>query len=133
MVNWDELCSVKVARFDDGHKQLFSIANRLHTAMLTGEGALSAPKIVQELVDHARGHFAAEEAAMEKTNYPELASHRRQHEEILEKLEQFQQEVAAGEAVSSVMVAEFIDERLMLHTRETDQKYSEHLNANGIF
>ncbi len=131
--NWDESCSVKIACFDDDHKQMFSIINRLHNAMLSSKGALVVPEIVTELIDHAQGHFSGEEAMMEKAKFPELASHRLEHEILLRQLEQFQQIIAAGKFVSSVTVAEFLDKSMMPHTKQTDQKYSEHLNANGIF
>ena len=128
-----EAYSVKVVRFDDDHKEMFSIMNGLHNAMSSGKGALVVRQIVAELVNHAKCHFSAEEEAMEKTKYPELTSHRLEHQEMLRQVEQFQQEIASGKFVSSVTVAEFLDKRLIAHTRKTDQKYSEHLNANGIF
>jgi len=133
MVSWDDLCSVKVVRFDDDHKQMFSIINRLHTAMSSGKGALVMQEVVTELAKHAKAHFLAEEETMEKTKYPELVSHRLEHHEMLSQVEQYQRQIATGKFVSSVTVAVFLDERLMAHTRGTDQKYAEHLNANGIF
>jgi hypothetical protein len=69
MVDWDESCSVKVVRFDDDHKQMFSLINKLHLAMLSGKGALAVQETVTHLSDHAQGHFAGEEALMEKTKF----------------------------------------------------------------
>jgi hemerythrin-like metal-binding protein len=132
MVEWDESCSVKVVRFDDDHKQMFSLINKLHAAMLRGKGALAVQETVAQITDHAQGHFSGEEAMMEKTKFPELASHRLEHQELVKRLEQFQRQIDMGNFVSSVRVAEFLDS-LMAHTKGTDQKYSEHLNANGIF
>lgn len=132
-VTWDELCSVNVARFDHDHKQMFSIINGLHNAMRSGKGALVVQQVITELAHHSQRHFSAEEALMEKTKYPELASHRLEHQELLGQLEQLQQEIADGPFVSSVTFPEFLDKCLVAHTKGTDQKYSEHLNANGIF
>jgi hemerythrin len=132
MVDWDESCSVKVKRFDDDHKQMFSLINKLHTAMLSGNGALVVQETVTQLTHHAQGHFSGEEAMMDKTKFSELAAHRLEHQELVKRLEQFQRQIEMGNFVSSVTVAEFLD-CLMAHTKGTDQKYSEHLNANGIF
>jgi hemerythrin len=130
----NEPYSVGVASLDDDHKQMFAIVSILHSAMSASNGARVAPKIVKDLAGHAQSHFSAEEALMEGTRYPELASHRREHEELLKKFEDFQRKIAAGTFVSSsVTVAEFVDKCLIPHTNKTDQKYSEHLNANGIF
>ena len=133
MVDWDESCSVKVVRFDDDHKQMFSLINKLHTAMLRGKGALAVQETVAQITNHAQGHFAGEEAMMEKTKFPELASHRLEHQEFVKRLEQFQRQIEMGNFVSSVTLADFLDKALMAHTKSTDQKYSQHLNANGIF
>ncbi len=69
---------------------------------------------------------------MEETKYPELAAHRQEHQEFARRLEQIQQDLAAGKFVSSVPVAAFLDEWFANHITQTDQKYSAHLNANGI-
>jgi hemerythrin len=130
---WVDSCSVKVAHFDDDHKQMFSIIDSLDNAMRRGKGALVVQQIITELVNHAKHHFSAEEEAMEKTKYPELASHQLEHQELLVQLEQLRHEIADGKFVSSVTVADFLDKCLVPHTKTTDQKYSAHLNANGIF
>lgn len=120
-----------VASLDDDHKQMFAIVRTLHSAMSLGRGASVVHETIGNLVDHARSHFAAEEALMEKAQYLELGSHRREYEEILRKLEELER-TTAGSPVSPVTVAEFVDKWLRPHTLHTDQKYSEHLNAKGI-
>lgn len=132
-VPWNVSRSVKVSRFDEDHKQMFSIIKDLHDAMSSGKGALVVNPTITKLADHMKHHFSAEEEMMGKTMYSELDSHRLEHEEILRQIEQFQRDIAAGKFVSSVTVAEFLDQRLIAHTTAIDRKYSEHLNANGIF
>jgi len=133
MLSWDASCSVKVVRLDADHQKLFALVKTLREAMSAGKGAVMVEKIVKELSGFTQDHFATEESMMERTHYPELPSHRLEHQELLKRLEQFQQEIAAGRFVSSVPVADFLNDWLVNHTKLTDQKYSEHLNANGIF
>jgi hemerythrin len=132
MLNWDNLSSVNVHRFDEDHKQLFSIINGLHSAMAVGAGSARVGQVMAELTTHIQDHFSAEDTLMEKTGYPELAAHRLEHQQLTAQFASLQKEVAAGKFVSSVVVAEFLD-KCLKHTRETDKKYSAHLNANGIF
>jgi hemerythrin len=132
LVTWNASYTVKVSRCDNDHKKLFSLINSLHDAMSTGKGAEVIQKVVEELVEYTKYHFSAEEALMEKTNYPDLAAHRLQHQEFVKKVNQFQQDLASGKGVQSISVAEFLNSWLTNHIKHTDQKYSAHLNANGI-
>jgi hemerythrin-like metal-binding protein len=69
---------------------------------------------------------------MEKTKYADLPSHRHQHQEFVKQVTKFQQDLTAGKGVPTVSVAEFLNDWLTNHIKQTDQKYSAHLNANGI-
>jgi hemerythrin len=133
MLNWDESWGVKVLRFDDDHKQMLSLINRLDTAVLSGKGSFALQETVTELINHSQDHFSGEEEILEETRFPELASHQLEHQVLLKRLEQFQRQIEMGDFVSWLMFAVFLDKSLMAHTKQTDQKYSEHLNANGIF
>lgn len=132
LVKWDPSYSVKVKRCDDDHKKLFSMINTLHEAMSVGHGAEKVGQIVKELADYTKFHFSGEEALMEKTKYPELISHRAEHHALVKRVEQFQKDVAAGKGGQSIAVVAFLNEWLLHHIKECDQKYSAHLNAHGV-
>jgi hypothetical protein len=63
-MEWNSGLSVQVATFDEQHKKLLGMVNRLHEAMLqrTGREALAA--IFSDLIAYTGTHFADEEAAM---------------------------------------------------------------------
>jgi len=132
LVNWDQTYSVKVNRLDDDHKKLFAMINDLHESMLAGHGSEKVQEIVKKLADYAKFHFAAEEAFFEKTKYPALASHRAEHQAFVKKVEQFQQDMASGKGGQSISVSQFLNDWLTGHIKNTDQKYSAHLNENGV-
>lgn len=133
LVSWNPSYSVKVTRCDDDHKKLFSLINTLHDAMSMGKGAAVVQQVVTELSDYTKYHFSVEESMMEKTKYPALPSHRQQHQEFVKQVQQFQQDLAAGKGGQTISVAVFLNDWLTNHIKQTDQKYSTHLNANGIF
>jgi len=132
LVNWDPSFSVKVHRCDEDHKKLFLLINTLHEAMLAGQGSEKVGTIVKQLADYARFHFSAEEAMLEKTKYPELSAHRAEHQNFVQRVEQFQSDLASGKGGQSIAVGVFLNEWLSKHIKQTDQKYSSHLNANGM-
>lgn len=132
LVTWDPSFSVKVARCDEDHKKLFSLINTLHEAMLAGKGSEKIKQVVSELSNYTKFHFSAEEALLEKTKYGALAAHKMQHQEFVKKVEDFQKDVAAGKTANSASVLNFMKDWLTRHIKQTDQKYAEHLNANGV-
>jgi hemerythrin len=133
LLAWNASYSVNVASCDDDHKKLASLINSLQESMRAGKGAEVIQHVVEELSTYAEHHFSTEESMMEKTQYPDLASHRHEHQEFLNQIRQFQRDLAAGKFVSSLPVAAFLNDWFTNHIILTDQKYSTHLNANGIF
>ncbi len=131
---WDSSYSVKVERCDHDHKELFSLTNDLYEAMRVGKGAEVVEHIVKELKEYTKFHFSEEEALMAKAGYPTLASHREEHRLFVESIDQVQKDLKKDGGVGkSVGVATLLNDWLMNHIKKTDQLYSAHLNANGIF
>jgi hemerythrin len=132
LVTWDQSYSVKVSRCDNDHKKLFALINSLHDAMSTGKGAEAVQKVVKELSDYTKFHFSAEEALLEKTKYAALSGHRMLHQEFIRKVDEFKDGLAKGQSGQSIFVLNFLKDWLAKHIKETDKKYSDHLNANGV-
>lgn len=132
LVTWDPSFSVKVARCDEDHKKLFFLINTLHEAMLAGKGSEKIKQVVTELSNYTKFHFSVEEALLEKTKYAALTAHRQQHHEFVKKVDDFQKDIAAGKTANSASVLNFMKDWLTRHIKQTDQKYAEHLNANGM-
>jgi hemerythrin len=132
LIKWDQSYSVKVKNCDDDHKKLFDMINTLHEAMRVGHGAEKVGPIVKELAEYTKFHFGREEALFQKTNYPDLVAHRAQHQVFIKRVADFQKELAAGTSSQSVAVSIFLNDWLIQHIKKSDQKYSAHMNANGI-
>ena len=132
LVTWDASYSVKVFRCDEDHRKLFALLNQLNDAMKCGRGSQIIQQVVKELADYTKFHFAAEEALLEKTKYPALGSHRAKHQAFIRKIEEFQNELKMGNLPNSISVSDFLRDWLTQHIKQTDQRYSAHLNANGV-
>jgi hemerythrin-like metal-binding protein len=127
---WNQSLSVKVDRFDDDHKQLFSLLNTLHGAIFERAASAAVQPILDELADYATHHFAAEEALMEETKFPGLSSHRAEHREFVEQLSLIQKERSriGGQALA---LAVLLNEWFVEHIVRTDHQYADHLTAIG--
>jgi hemerythrin-like metal-binding protein len=127
---WIPSYSVKVKRCDDDHKRLFALICDLRSAIARGKSAEVMDKIIEQLENYSVFHFTAEEALLAAASYPGLESHRTEHQKFIDSLASFRRE---GIASRQYEVLNFMNRWLVNHIKHTDQRYSAHLNANGVF
>jgi len=132
LLTWNPSYSVKIAELDGHHQKFFYLMNCLHDAMREGKGNRMIRGIVKDLVNHTRTHFQREEALMEQANFPGLEAHRTAHQQVLNRLAEFQDALDRKRVVTTAVVLEFLRGWLPNHIHEMDQSYSSHLNAKGI-
>jgi len=129
LMSWSESYSVQIPGIDNQHKQLFSLINQLHEAMAKGQANEEMGRILQELINYTKTHFAAEEKLLQSKNYPELSAHQAQHRQFTDKIIQFQRDFNAGKATLSVGLMTFLRDWLSSHILQTDKRYGEYLAA----
>ena len=128
---WSNEYSVEVESIDKQHQKLFEMVNELHNAMKAGKGSLHTPEIVKRLAAYAQDHFAAEEGAMKRANYPDFASHRAEHDKLVGQVAEMAKGIGDG-SVLTMDLQEFLCNWLKTHIAQCDKKYSAHLQAAGI-
>lgn len=132
LITWNDSYSVKVGSIDKQHQKLFDIMNRLHEAMSVGKGQALVKTVLQELIDYTTTHFASEEATLEKQGYPTLAAHKAEHKALLEKVRTYQKDYLGGKTGMASSLLQFLVEWLKQHIQQTDKKYSQFLNDQGV-
>jgi len=132
LIQWDSSYSVKVSRCDNDHQKLISLINSLHDAMKQGKGSAVIQGIAKELADYTNFHFSAEEALLERTKYPALEEHRGQHRAFIQRVSEIRRELESGGKVNTSATLSFLQDWLLNHIKQTDKKYSAHLNAHGV-
>jgi hemerythrin len=78
-VIWDDRFVLGVSQFDEDHQVLVALLNLAYDNFTTDAPHESIVSVLDELVDYASYHFAAEEHWMEKQSYPKLDDHRDEH------------------------------------------------------
>jgi len=129
---WTEAYGVQVANFDRQHRTLFRTVNELHEALHAGRGKDVVGKVLQRLIDYTASHFAEEEAALEKSGYPEFAAHKAQHTALVAQVLKFQKDFQAGSLGVGATLLPFLQKWLSDHIMQTDKKYGPFLNEKGI-
>lgn len=132
LFEWKQDYSVSVKQFDGDHQKLFSLVNELNDAMAQGQGRLVIGRVLQQLLQYTRDHFAAEEAAMRDANFDGLASHAAEHRELTETVKKFAEEYSQGSTSVTIDVLYFLRDWLEHHVCQTDHEYIEPLKRCGI-
>ncbi|MDR3739024.1 MAG: bacteriohemerythrin [Terracidiphilus sp.] len=132
LLNWNRRrYSVGVAKLDDQHAVFIGGLNKLHGAMIMGQGKTITGHLLQTLIDNAREHTSAEEALMTSTNYPGLAHHRAEHQKLVAKFAELQAQHQKGEDSVCIPLLQFMRDWLSTHILEEDRKYTPWLQEHG--
>jgi hemerythrin len=123
MFAWKETYSIGVPEIDTQHRRLFSLADELYAAMNDGKGKALMEKVLKNLIDYTKTHFAAEERLMQRCKYPEYQPHKRQHDELTKQVLQLQRDFEAGKTALTIEVMQFLNTWLRQHIGGSDRRY----------
>ncbi len=126
LLEWHDEYSVYTEQLDVQHRKLFDMINNLYRAT-QGEGKKQALEDqVEEIVRAFKEQFRDEEEYMRKIEYPDLTSHRREHERLLGTIESFRKKIRTDGEKLRMEFFEFLKHTLLRHILTEDKKYGEH-------
>lgn len=117
---WTADCAVGVRQIDEEHQRLFALAEKMHQAMLKGEGKAVLQDLLAGLVAYTSYHFAHEEQLMERIGYPGYRAHRAQHEDLRSTAQTMQDRAVSGELTITIEVMQFLMEWVRQHIASSD-------------
>jgi len=129
---WTDAYSVNIGIIDMQHKNLVSILNELHQAMVAGLGKQHLGKALSELVNYTNVHFKTEEDFMVAHQYPEYAQHKSEHDQLTRTVLDFQGKFHRNETGLTVEVMDFLKDWLCHHILLSDKSFGPFLNAHGV-
>jgi hemerythrin len=131
---WDEAWNIGHARIDKQHRRWVEIFNRLEDAFLNGSDAnlLAVQRdTLQEILDYTSYHFTCEESLMNDNDYPEAASHWRQHKDFANLLYGKRRELSEGKAILNSDLLLLMKNWLERHILVEDCKFVKFLETQG--
>ncbi|HCB14352.1 MAG TPA: hemerythrin [Gammaproteobacteria bacterium] len=131
-IEWSNALSVGIEEIDAQHKVLVDLLNQVHEAIQQRQGIEAANKIVEQLGEYTRIHFAVEESLMRILHYPEYERHKEEHDRLIEQLNAFRAKLEAGKGSMSFELAHFLKVWLTRHIMEGDKRYSSYFLEQGI-
>ncbi len=132
VVEWNKTFEVGVKQFDDHHKHLFGLLNKTYDKCACGAGNDELAVILDELIDYASYHFAAEEQWMRTHKYPGLQQQSEEHEKFAVKIIELQCSFLDGKADLAIDVLQFLENWLLAHILTSDADYGEFAKTNQI-
>lgn len=132
MIRWDKSFSVNVSRFDEEHKRIILIINKLNAAIQKNDEREKVSDALNEMTSYAISHFKTEEDYMRRFGYPEYEPHKEEHREFTKTTVGFCKSVMNGNGNIACELVEYLNQWLANHIQGTDKKYTECFNRNGI-
>jgi hemerythrin-like metal-binding protein len=120
---WNDSVSVGIAEIDAQHRQILDTINELYNMFNDGTPKSKLLIILTRLKDYTKTHFAAEEALMEKSNYPDIENHKALHHKMSAKTMLFDSRSVGNANSLSHEVFNFLKDWWIAHIRGMDTRY----------
>lgn len=125
LMEWKDELSVGSEEIDEQHRNLVELLNRLHEAVNEGKSKEALSDLLSELIESAEAHFQKEEAYMQDFDYSGYSEHKRDHDNFVEEVTDFQAKFETGEILFSVEVMEFLRDWFAAHIKSRDGEYEQ--------
>jgi len=130
---WTENLRVGIEEFDEDHKKLIALVNRLHGAIQAGTSREILGGVLNALEHHAFEHCRCEEMLLMQAGYPEAAEHMKEHNQLrrmIAGLKLRQQSGSDSDLSTDLMNLLYI--WITNHVYSADRRSSEFMRAAGV-
>ena len=132
LLKWSNESSVGIHTIDNEHREMIDAINELCDAVSNGHGREQTSRLLNRVIECARGHFTSEEAMLLASAYPELAEHTEQHQSLLAEVE----ELAARHVHDGLVLSErslsFLHYWFEDHLVNDDRSYTAWIQKHGV-
>jgi cytochrome c len=122
LLQWKDEYSVGIEAVDYEHKELIDLINRLYARLDAPDAKLTVPAFFGDLLRGISAHFALEEKQMREYGYDRLASHKEDHERLLDELRDIMDAFERAAEVDSVELAQRLDIWFTRHFKTHDAR-----------
>ena len=132
VLTWSNESCIGIQTIDNEHRELMDAINSLCDAVAQGHEREQTGHLLRRLIVCAHGHFSSEEAMLSATNYPELEEHSRQHQSLLEEVEELAGRFFRDGLVLSHQSLNFLQYWFNDHLVNDDRLYTAWLMKHGV-
>lgn len=122
VLEWHDSLAVGHAAIDHDHMYMMGIINRLGEAVAAHRDREIIGIILGEIADYTRVHFEREEDLMRRNGDPDLPGHKREHDQLLDRLAELTLDFERGQSEITHNTMDFLHDWLTLHIMRSDLK-----------
>lgn len=126
LIKWRDSYSVGVEKSDQEHMVLVELINETFIIVRDKGSVATLSEAIVKLIDYTKVHFADEEEALAKVNYPLLDEHKEIHLNLMEQVYEFQKQIASEGENLRTDLYKFLRDWLINHILDEDMKYGEY-------
>jgi hemerythrin len=123
LIEWNNTFSVGVSKIDEQHQEFVSLLNELHDSVQREKAGEVISHVLTELQRYVIDHFKTEESWMKLYNFPDIASHKREHLEASQRVSFFVLEHERGQKTVVVDLLKFMTDFFLNHILTVDRNY----------
>ena len=123
---WSDDYSVGFEIVDEQHRSLVRMTNELLGGFKNELGVpeeKAIKKVIRDAIEYAQIHFYTEEKYMRLVSYPDLDTHKKEHESFVVEIMKALKDYDAGKS-DPMTLAKFLKQWLLNHIAGSDKKYA---------
>ncbi|NMA83763.1 MAG: hemerythrin family protein [Epulopiscium sp.] len=136
MFKWKENLSCGIEEIDNQHKQLLKLGSELYDIFKLDDEHDKYDDIMEilsKLADYTVYHFGYEEQLLETYEYPNLESHKKQHQVLVVKIQDLlKQDIDSKQSSITMDLMMFIADWIERHILGSDHQYASFLIEKGV-
>ena len=125
IIEWNDSYFLGIGQIDGHHKHLFTLLNNTYDVFVSQGLKVEIGKVIEELVDYAIYHFAAEEELMTRHGYAQTAEHVKEHENFINQVKAHQKDFNDGRNSLSLELIVFLKDWLQEHILDSDRQWAD--------
>lgn len=131
-IQWSDNFSVGVRQFDEQHKQLIRMLNRIAADPDAGTRSETISDLLNSMTNYAQVHFEAEEVLMIQYGYPQLKEHADQHNTFRRKTVELCMDTMNRVEAVPESILQYLRDWLIGHILQSDMAYKPFFREHGV-
>jgi hemerythrin len=130
-IEWNDSFSIDINVIDQHHRKLIDLLNKSYILIMQEAGQDELSHLLDELIEYAQYHFAAEEEMMRQHQYLYLDQHVIWHFSFINRVLSFRKEMDDSKGGLSIEIFDFIRNWLLDHILKIDAEMGRTINGTA--
>ena len=129
LITWSDRYDTGIGIIDSQHRELVNLINKLYRACAHGGDGIDAGfrEAMSAMVEYVHFHFDAEAEILERSNYPQVSEHRKEHEKLVKAILEALQEYESGAPLVPEKFAQTLKDWVFSHIAVHDRAFGKYL------